>query len=188
MSKEIIDNYFSKRYKFLNSVVVNVNRGKNIPEDLYTDLVNELYIFIIKNINKIEPIIEKSGESGLEGFCVMWIKNQVRWTSDFKKLNEIHKSFKSEYIVEFDNRLIDDLYFVKYEEIDLLRFFTEDQTSKILKTYKIMEGFEQYEKNLFELYFTQQRSMTEISKMVGISKGSVFNLLHEMYKKIKSKL
>jgi RNA polymerase sigma factor (sigma-70 family) len=188
MMKKTIDTYFTKKYKFLRSVVVNVNRAKNIPDDLHDDLINELYLFIIKNIHKIEPIIEKSGENGLEAFCVMWLKNQSRWISDFKKQNEIHKSFKSEYIVEFDNRLTEDLYFVKEDEIDLIERFSDEQIYKIKKTYKIIEGFEQYEKNLFELYFTQQLTMAQISQMVGISKGSVFNLLHEMYKKIKTKI
>ena len=188
MVKNIIDNYFSQRYKFLKSVVVNVNRSKSIPEDLYSDLVNELYIFIIHNIDKIEPIIDKSGDKGLEGFCVMWLKNQSYWISDFKKLNEIHKQFKIEYLPEFDNRIIEDEYFLSEEQKDLVRFFSDDRVDILINIKKIVDGLEQYEKNLFELYFTQQLTMAQISEMVGISKGSVFNLLHEMYKKIKSKL
>lgn len=188
MTKSIIDNYFTERYKFLKSVVVNVNRSKNIPEDLYTDLVNELYIFIIKNIDKIEPIVDKSGKSGLEGFCVMWLKNQSYWISDFKKLNEIHKQFKIQYLSELDNRVIEDEYFLTEEQLDLIRFFSDDRVNKLIKIKKIVSELEQYEKNLFELYFTQQMTMDEISQMVGISKGSVFNLLHEMYKKIRIKL
>ena len=39
----------------------------------------------IKNIDKIEPIIEKSGDNGLEAFCVMWLKNQSRWICYIKK-------------------------------------------------------------------------------------------------------
>jgi len=186
--KEILDDYFKNNYKFLLEVVGNINNNGVIPYELYRDLVVELYLHCIKKIDVLEKAYNDKGENGIKGYCIRWIKNQSYWWSDFKKLNNLHIDRQIEYNPEKDNRID-----VISEEVegyykDLENIHTPEQIDKIKKTKAIYETLELYEKNLYDMLVTQKMTMEQISIKVGISKGSVHNLVKNLKDKIKRKM
>lgn len=189
--KKIIDDYFNKNYKFLLSVVHNINGGtNNIPYELHKDLVDDLYLYLIDKPDKIEPYITKNGERGLEAFCVRWIKNQSYWISDFKKQNHLVSNKYIPYEIEKDTRIIEEKFDKFYDEYysDLLNIHSEEQIEKIILSKSVYNNLEQYEKNLYDMYIVQNLNYEQISNRVGISKGTVHALIKKLRRKMKKLL
>lgn len=186
--KEIIDNYFKRRYKFLISVAHNVNGPAGaIPYELHKDLVDDLYLYLLDKPEQIQKYIDDKGEKSLEAFCVRWIKNQSYWISDFKKKhNLLNKT--TPYILEEDDRIIEEHHFVDDYYKDLLNIHSEEQIDKMMRIKDIYNELEQYEKNLFDLYITQDMTYEQICVIVGISKGTVHNLIKQLRIKIQKLL
>lgn len=184
--KKIIDDYFKENYKFLLSVAHNVNGPAGaIPYELHKELITELYVYLLDKPDKIEPYIIDKGEKGLEAFCVRWIKNQSYWISDFKKKYGLIKNKFVEYDPEEDDRIIEEHYFYEDYYKDLLTIHSEDQVEKLMYSKAAYDKLEQYEKNLFDLYITQDMTYEQISIIVGISKGTVHNLIKQLRNKLK---
>jgi len=62
---------------------------------------------------------------------------------------------------------------------------SEVLTNKILK---IIDTFDDYEKNLFLLYYESGMTYKELSQEVGIPKISIYNTVRKVQKKIKERL
>ncbi len=58
-------------------------------------------------------------------------------------------------------------------------------TNKVLK---IINTFDEYERNLFLLYYESDMTYSELSQEVGIPKISIYNTVRKVQKKIKEKI
>ena len=81
--------------------------------------------------------------------------------------------------VKVDERELEYLYnMINNKSISL----AEVLTKRILK---IIDTFDEYERNLFLLYYESDMTFSELSKEVGIPKISIYNTIRKVQKKIK---
>ena len=80
--EKIINNYFSKRYDYLlecaNNILKLIKR-----QDLKYELVNDAYLYIQTNQEKLKTLLE---DGKIEAVVVRWMTMQIKWKdSQFKK-------------------------------------------------------------------------------------------------------
>lgn len=56
------------------------------------------------------------------------------------------------------------------------------------KVTKIIDTFDEYERNLFLLYYESDMTYSELSKEIGIPKISIYNTVRKIQKKIRERI
>ena len=90
-----------------------------------------------------------------------------------------------------DKKLAKILSIEDYQAILKDNFNTEDlyeEKEKIDAVKKILEGMDEKSRNIFMLFYYEQRKVEEISIILGITKSKVKTKLHRIRKKIKNNL
>ncbi len=90
-----------------------------------------------------------------------------------------------------DKKLAKILSIEDYQAILKDNFNTEDlyeEKEKIDAVKKILEGMDEKSRNIFMLFYYEQRKVEEISIILGITKSNVKTKLHRIRKKIKNNL
>jgi len=187
MEKNILDKYFTRQYNFLLGAVKNINGRTNLPEDLYYDLLNELYVYLVNKTEKWMPNYNQKGEKGLDAYCLVWLRNQSNWISTFKQKYDINIRTYLEYEMEKDERSEAEFDVLSIYDEDLRLYYTDFQIERLLCIKQQYPNLPDYYKNLYDLYFIKNLTMAQIEQIVGISKGSVHYMLHSLYKHLKKK-
>ena len=187
MYKEILDNYFNQRYKFLKDAIRNINGRTKIPEELYSDLLNELYVYLHNKPDKWFKNYEQKGDKGIDAYCLVWIRNQSNWISTFKQKYDITIRHYQEYEPDKDERFEDEFKILSDEELLYSGYYSDEQVDRIICIKRQYSKLPDYYKNLYDLYFNKQLTMGQIEQVVGISKGSVHNMLHQLYDILRNK-
>jgi hypothetical protein len=192
--KETINNFISERYEHLTKYATTILYQNNIIEP--SDLISELYIYLTENKDKVDAYLKINR---LEAFAVSWMRIQGKFKTSqvntkfgnrFEELNEsitIDISNDFEMMYEFDT--------TDYE-LDLMKSFTNDEITKILKVDSIMHKLSKIEKILFNAYFMENLSYDKIvqkytfyrekdgKKIKYKSKKSVYTLMKGLKEKI----
>ena len=90
-----------------------------------------------------------------------------------------------------DKKLAKILSIEDFQAILKDNFNTEDlyeEKEKIDAVKKILEGMDEKSRNIFMLFYYEQRKVEEISIILGITKSNVKTKLHRIRKKIKNNL
>lgn len=200
--KEMINNYVTKRYKFLIGVANNIvsskkRRSSNIKED-----ANDLLSYTIEHICSRRDKYEKMPEHQLESNILSFMKNSWNWynataKSSFLRQTRMVNSGNGE-VYEYDSA--DESSTVQMEMqaedvcenvqdyiLDLLNAgYSNEQISKILYVKDFYKKLDVYEQSLYDLYFTQGHSMKYISDIAQISHTSIKRMMMVIKIKLKN--
>lgn len=193
--KKIVDNFLIANWSFLNECANNILRTRSMFAD---DLVGELVLFLYTNQRKLNDYIEIDM---LQAFCVSWMKLQTKYDNTpfakkFLNQNNEEFDFSSPTDENFTDVMQSEDDYVK----DLLRVYTDEQVSNILKIHNIYPELTKVQKVLFDAYFIENLSYDKIKdkytffrekngkKVYYKSKKSIYNLMNELKSEIKKKL
>jgi len=132
------------------------------------DIVNDLYIYLINNPAKVDNV-------KLSAFCYSWIYNQCSYTYRDKRnrySNANTTSIESFHYLEDVIDEVDDLNVRDYFKLNKVNISVSNMHGRLHKVY--------------ELYYEQNYTYTEIVEMTGISLGDVYNRIEEIKEFINS--
>jgi DNA-directed RNA polymerase specialized sigma subunit len=127
-------------------------------------------------------------------FTNTWLKNNSKWyNSSFNKeirINNLNKQFTIQD--ESEENLINvycesDRKDIKDWMVDTYREFGEETGDKLMRFRQIYLTLHTHEKVLYDLYFTNMKSMRDIGEILGIPLSAVFSMLTELKQKIRDK-
>ena len=180
MNRWVTDNY-----EFLQKWCQNWGR------DNWSDLLSHYVIYLHKNWAKFSNIPD--GKERLR-FTQTWLKNNSRWrNSEFNKemiVNNLGEQFTIKD--EEEDNLLDvycesDRMDIKMWMLDTYKEFGEERGNKIMEMRKIYLTLDTHERVLYDLYFTNMKSMREIGTDLSIPLSAVFNMITELKEKIRIK-
>ena len=132
------------------------------------DIVNDLYLYLMKNPNKVDS-------SKLSAFCYSYIYNQCSYTYRDKRnrySNANTTSVEGLHYLEDVTDEVDDLNVRDYFKLNKVNISVSNMHGRLLKIYN--------------LYYEQNYTYTEIVEMTGISLGDVYNRVEEIKEFINS--
>jgi len=126
------------------------------------DIVNDLYIYLMKNPTKVDDV-------KLSAFCYSWIYNQCSYTYRDKRnrySNANTTSIESFHYLEDEVEESNELTLCEQYKLHKVKEAKSNMSSRLLIVY--------------ELYYEQNYTYTEIVEMTGISLGDVYNRIEEI--------
>lgn len=148
---------------------VNIVKSFGCPESISEDIVQEMYIYLIR--------YEREGKN-------LWYGEQVNYYYVFKQLRGIYVQYlrASSKIKKVSLEDIDK----QFEEIDPLEY--EEQYEKFLNSYlNASDDLFWYDKKVFEL-IAKGKSVAELSRDTKIGYYSLYNTYNAVKDKLKDKL
>lgn len=177
-----INNLITNRYDYLEGVASNILFKYFYPQSKSSEIISELYLYMMNNKEKLISYIERET---LEGFCVTWIQTQIRYpNSPFNRKNAIHEG---EFVEDVINDIVsEELYDNEYEN-DLASYLTESQIEDIRSINNILHHLSQSEKILYDLYFVKMMTLREIAaySSIKISYMTIYGMVKKLKEKIK---
>tara|TARA_R110000744_G_scaffold134922_1_gene244215 strand:+ start:10866 stop:11387 length:522 start_codon:yes stop_codon:yes gene_type:complete len=166
---EILYKDFSRFVNFAYTLLKSKPLSEDVVQDIFVQLLNSnsnhlLWIYDTGNgvsyINKIIAVRCLSKKSQFYKSQILYIKNKINVSET--ELEYLHNKHNTEGI----------------------------NVSEILNNQlrKIISTFDQYERDLFLLYYESGMSYEELSKQIGIPKISIYNTVRKIRKKIKQKI
>lgn len=156
-----------------HSTWINIVKSFGCPENITEDIVQEMYIYLIRYDREGKNIWHEKGEVNyyyvfkqLRGIYVAYLRsnNKVKKVS-LDELNEIDKIF---------------------EEIDPLEY--EQQYEDFLNSYlKVSDDIYWYDKKVFEI-IAKGKSVAELSRDTDIGYYSLYNTYNKVKNKLKDEL
>jgi len=126
------------------------------------DIVNDLYIYLMKNPNKADS-------NTLSAFCHSFIYNQCSYT--YRDKNNKYSNAKSTSIESF--------YYLE-DNIEEEEELSPEALKKISKVDEAKSNMNSRMLKVYQLYYEQNYTYTEIVEMTGISLGDVYNRIEEI--------
>jgi RNA polymerase sigma-70 factor (ECF subfamily) len=166
---EVLYKDYNKFYAFALSLLKNKHLAEDVVQDVFLQLLSSnsnhlLWIFDkgkgISYINKIIAVRCLSKKSQFYKQQVQYVKSKINVSE--QELEYLYNKLNTESI----------------------------SLSKVLrqKIKNVIDGFDEYEKNLFLLYYESGMTYTELSKEIGIPKISIYNTVRKVKKQIKKQL
>ena len=157
----------------------------------WRELLAFMALYLEKNWAKFSQIPD--GEQRIK-FLQTWMKNNVRWkNSDFNKsieVNNLEETWAGSYINEGTHEVPYDILAEDFSDdvktfiIDLNSKFDDLSAARIIKIRKIYLTLPSHEKVLYDLYFTQMKSIRGVAKQLDLPLSSVHNMIKDLRKKI----
>jgi len=132
------------------------------------DIVNDLYLYLMKNPAKVDSI-------KLSAFCYSYIYNQCSYTYRDKRNRYSNANTTSIESFHYLEDVID--------EVDVL---SPSDAFKLSKVKTAKDNMNSRLLKVYELYYEQNYTYTEIVEMTGISLGDVYNRIEEIKEFINS--
>lgn len=185
---EFINSFINDNYKDLRLKATNDCMSTKFNPD---DLLNELVIYLHSNEERVLKVIQNSikKKDPLLRFCNTWMYNSVKY-----KPNKYATNFTSKFSVgeKVDIDLLTELKQSDStsDNIDLHDLPQEHQ-QKIIFIRKMFESLDPSEKKLYQWHFEENLPHYKIADRlringVKVSQSSIYNLLLELRKKIKT--
>lgn len=166
---EVLYKDYNKFYAFALSLLKNKHLAEDVVQDVFLQLLSSnsnhlLWIFDtgkgVSYINKIIAVRCLSKKSQFYKQQVQYIKQKINVSE--QELEYLYNKVNTESIS-----------------------VAEVLTNSVLKA---ISTYDEYEKNLFLLYYESGMTYTELSKEIGIPKISIYNTVRKVRKQIKKQL
>ncbi len=158
-----IEKIYNNFYSYVYTIIINNSKGYLKEEDM-EEIISDTFFILWKNTNKLED-----GRI-LKPYIAGITKNLVR--QKIRK-NNIHLD-----ILAYENTL---------EDIKGIDFLIEER-EKIALLENSLKELKSEDKELFELYYYQNRKIKEIAVLLNISEFNVKQRLYRIRKKIKKNI
>lgn len=152
---------------------INVVNSFGCPKNISEDIVQEMYIYLIR--------YEKEGKN------IWYQEGEVNYYYIFKQLRGIYVAYLRSNS-KIKKVSIDNLKEIEthFQEIDPLIY--EQQYEEFLNSYlKVVDNIYWYDKKVFEL-IARGKSVAELSRETNIGYGSLYNTYNKVKDKLKNKL
>tara|TARA_R110000744_G_scaffold106225_1_gene202442 strand:+ start:4339 stop:4860 length:522 start_codon:yes stop_codon:yes gene_type:complete len=165
--------FLYKDYEVYKRFAYSLLKNKELAEDVVQDVFVQL---LTSNSNHLLWIYDS-------GSCVSYI-NKIIAVRCLSKKSQFYKQQISYTKLKVN---------VSQSELEYLhnKINTNNISLKEILTssiYKILHTFDEYERNLFLLYYESGMTYTELSKEVGIPKISIYNTVRKVRKEIRKKI
>lgn len=155
-----IEKIYNDFYSYVYTIIINRSKGYLKEEDM-EEIISDTFFMLWKNTNKLED------GRALKPYIAGITKNLIK--------EKIRKNNICLDILDYENKIENikgiDFFIEEREEITLLK-----DSLKVLKTE---------DKEVFELYYYQNRKIKEIALLLNISEFNVKQRLYRIRKKIK---
>ncbi len=155
-----IEKIYNDFYSYVYTIILNRAQGYLKEEDM-EEIISDTFFILWKNANKLEN--ERALKPYIAGITKNLIKEKIR-------KNNIYLD-----ILDYENKL---------ENIKGRNFFSEEREEITLLKESLKE-LKTEDKEVFELYYYQNRKIKEISLILSISEFNVKQRLYRIRKKIK---
>lgn len=209
--KDILLKQIKQNYQTIEEYIKKNCSKKEINKDIEEELLPELIIFLmepfegnsmeptikqktlIKRKNEIENILNKTNTDFLK-YCYRWLNNNMNWTYGnlFYRRNKLMSDDSLELYTEDNddekNNVFEEILQKYYSDNNLDEYLEdlneEDEVRLTILRNVVDSDLEQWERNLYQLYFRDQNNLRQTSEIVGVSTTSIYNLV----KKLKIKI
>jgi hypothetical protein len=148
---------------------MNIVKSFGCPENITEDIVQEMYIYLIK--------YEREGKD-------LWYGNQVNYYYVFKQLRGIYVQYLRS-ASKIKKVSLDEIQ-EQFQEIDPLEY--EEQYEKFINSYlKVADDLHWYDKKVFE-FIAKGTSVAELSRNTKIGYYSLYNTYNTVKDKLKNDL
>lgn len=151
-----IEKIYNDFYSYVYTIVINRTQGYLKEEDM-EEIISDTFFMLWKNTNKLED--ERALKPYIAGITKNLIKEKIR-----------------------KNNICLDI--LDYENIKGMEFFTEEREEITLLKDSLKE-LKTEDKEVFELYYYQNKKIKEIALLLNISEFNVKQRLYRIRKKIK---
>ncbi len=157
--EEIINSYNSYIYTIIKN---SIDSNEDIEE-----ILSDVYVALWQNREKIDLTTD------LKPYLIGITRNLIK-----KKYRSLEKNIPTFDIYEFEN--------VIESKIDISQIIENSEKKQIM--LKTINDLKEYEKEIFTLYYYDNKKIKEISEYMRISITKVKVTLHRVRKKIKKEL
>lgn len=129
-------------------------------------------------------------------------ESRLAWTNHFLKMHSLYWKKNSKFWKEIDiSDQIDDIPDIEYDQYldlraedegiltewicEITHEFGEISADKLVKIRKVYLGLETTDKVLYDMYFTNEMSMRDISNKLNIPLSTVFGMITRLKNNIK---
>jgi len=159
-----------KYYPKLLKLSQKITKGNKVDAQ---DLVQDLYVIILEyDKNKMQKIIEN-------GHLIFWSARVLM--NQYVRSNS---AFKTKYYTKLRTENFDVKNFQYFDGIEELIEF--ENKLKFIKDK--MNGLHEYDKLLFEIYFSSGKSIRKLAKDTGISTTSIYTTLKNVKNYLKDEV
>ena len=160
---------FDEYVGFANSFLKDFDLAQDVVQDVFMQLSksNSNHIIWIHDSGSSKSYIKKI----IAVRCLSKKSQFHKKNVQYKKNKTNLKTYELEIILHDRQTYISD-----YDKV------------RLAKVLKIISTFEEYERNLFLLYYESDCTYEELSKEIGISKISIYNTIRKVRQRIKKKL
>lgn len=158
-----IEKIYNDFYSYVYTIIINRAHGYLKEEDI-EEIISDTFFILWKNVNKLEN--ERALKPYIAGITKNLIKEKIRKNNMYLDILD--------YENELENTKVMELFTEERDEITLLK-----DSIKELKTE---------DKEIFELYYYQNRKIKEIALLLNISEFNVKQRLYRIRKRIKKSI
>ena len=158
-----IEKIYNDFYSYVYTIIINRSKGYLKEEDM-EEIISDTFFILWKNSNKLED------ERALKPYIAGIIKNLIK--------EKIRKNNICLDILDYEDKL---------ENIKGVDFFIEEREEIALLKDSVKE-LKSQDKEVFELYYYQNRKIKEIALLLNMSEFNVKQRLYRIRKKIKKKI
>lgn len=158
-----IEKIYNDFYSYVYAIIINKAQGYLKEEDM-EEIISDTFFILWKNVNKLE------NERALKPYIAGITKNLIK--------EKIRKNNMYLDILDYENEL---------KNTKVMEFFTEERNEITLLKDSIKE-LKTEDKEVFELYYYQNRKIKEIALLLNISEFNVKQRLYRIRKKIKKNI
>jgi len=159
-------------------------------KDNWTDLVSNLTLYLDKNWMKFSLI--ETNEDRIK-WIQSWMRNQTRWSNtDFNKETRINNGeeewgMPDEVVDHIDIEIAAECapQFTKEWLIDISARMSDRDCTRLIQIKRIYHTMASHEKVLYDLYFTDMKSLREIAKQLNLPLSAVHIMVGDLKNKIK---
>lgn len=155
-----IEKIYNDFYSYVYTIIINRSKGYLKEEDV-EEIISDTFFMLWKNTNKLED--GRALKPYIAGIAKNLIKEKIR-------KNNIYLD-----TLDYENKL---------ENIKGIDFFIEEREEITLLKNSLKE-LKKKDKEVFELYYYQNRKIKEIALLLNISEFNVKQRLYRIRKKIK---
>jgi len=124
---------------------------------------------------------------------LLWIFDTGKGVSYINKIIAVRCLSKKSQFYKQQIKYIKQKVKVNERELEYLYNMINTQSISIAevltnKVTKIIDTFDEYERNLFLLYYESDMTYSELSQEIGIPKISIYNTVRKIQKKIKERI
>lgn len=155
-----IEKIYNDFYSYVYTIIINRSKGYLKEEDV-EEIISDTFFMLWKNTNKLED--GRALKPYIAGIAKNLIKEKIR-------KNNIYLD-----TLDYENKL---------ENIKGIDFFIEER-EEITSLKNSLKELKTKDKEVFELYYYQNRKIKEIALLLNISEFNVKQRLYRIRKKIK---